>query len=144
MPGLVTSRLFGCLSAGGLLTTCADQYSDEYLIKGPCTSPEFSVCAALSGYPCPVNFSGLSLQAPRLHYGPRSLRHGLDIPSKQEAGATAGLTSFVHLFSVSDTQCFRNYCFIYFVCVLVASGKRINLLLATPSWLEVEGLLLKL
>lgn len=36
-------------------------------------------------------------------------------------------------------QCLENRCFIYFVCFVVVSGRRVNALFATLSWWEVNS-----
>lgn len=41
--------------------------------------------------------------------------------------------------SFTDIRFPEHYYFIYFVCFFVALGKRVNFILVTPSWLDVEG-----
>lgn len=51
-------------------------------------------------------------------------------------------TSFVSCLSKISLRHLRSsvskYCFVYFVCVLVVSGRRANLVSVVQSWLEAE------
>lgn len=47
-----------------------------------------------------------------------------------------------HCSLLPGIQCFENHWFIYFVKVLVCSGGRVNLVPVTPSWPEMEALVL--
>lgn len=92
----------------------ADQYSAEYLRGTLCTSPGFSVCAALSS-PALCSETSTHLGLPRL-------------------GLSLGLTSFVFL-SLGDhcpslpTQCLQS-CLV----ILVVSGRKVHLIPVTLSW----------
>lgn len=69
----------------------------------------------------------------------------LEMHSTQSYGSPHfSLTFADHWFSFLDTQCFENcYCIyifwsVFFFFFLVASGRKINLVLFTPSWSEAE------
>lgn len=130
-----------CVLSGSFLISCAGQYSAEHLTGTP-GDLQSSLCSSLLWYYALEILLALVSQAP----APLWLSLPVPWPGYSLKGVHWGnyrVTSFVcspmdHCPSLSGSQCLQNYCFIHFVCFSVVSGRRVNLILVTPSWLEVD------